>query len=102
MTQLTNVVFIQAKPGMGEALGTRLLALVEPARAEPGCINYDLHRSNDRPDLWLVYENWRDAEDLVSHMRMPYMEALLRDLPALVQGEVVLQPFTMVSAFASH
>lgn len=44
MPQLTNIAFIHAKPGSWEALGRRL-ALVEPSRQEPGCINYDLHRS---------------------------------------------------------
>jgi quinol monooxygenase YgiN len=50
--QLTLVALIRAKPDKSEELGRRLLALVEPTRKEVGCINYDVHRSNDDPSLW--------------------------------------------------
>lgn len=38
-SQLTLVAFVRAKKGMGDELGRRLSALVEPARAEPGNVN---------------------------------------------------------------
>lgn len=98
MTQITNIAFIRAKPGNSEALGRRLAALVEPSRQEPGCINYDLHRSNDDPELWCVYENWRSAEDLATHFALPHMQAFLADLPVLVEGELDLRRFSMTSA----
>ena len=44
--------------------GRRLATLVAPARVEPGNINYDLHRSNDDPDVWILYENWKACSDL--------------------------------------
>lgn len=100
MTQLTNVVFIHAKPGMTAQLGARLADLVDISRQEPGCLNYDLHQSNDDPDLWFVYENWKAPSDLDLHMHMPYMTALLGELDTLVQGDVKLQGFHMVSTAA--
>lgn len=41
--ELTLVAFLRAKPRQSEELSRRLNALVEPTRAEAGCINYDLH-----------------------------------------------------------
>lgn len=51
MSHVTNIAFIRAKAGRSDALGQRLLALVETSRREAGCINYDLHRSDPDPDL---------------------------------------------------
>ena len=47
MPQLTILAFFRAKPGRTQALGTALSALVDPTRAEPECLNYDLHQSPD-------------------------------------------------------
>ncbi|MGC3991652.1 MAG: antibiotic biosynthesis monooxygenase family protein [Chthoniobacteraceae bacterium] len=67
--QLTLLAFITAKAGQSDELGRRLSALVDPTRAEPGCINYDLHRSNDDPSVWVIYENWRTPADLDYHFQ---------------------------------
>ena len=86
MTQLTNIAFIRAQKGRGSELGNQLLKLVAPSRAEPGCIGYIVHRSNDDPDMWCVYENWRSADDLTAHFGLP-----------LVEGNLDLRSFTMVA-----
>ena len=101
MSQLTIIAFARAQADKVEELGRRMLALVEPSRNEPGCINYDLHQSNDDPAVWCVYENWRSEEDLTAHFQTPHMTAFITDVPDLVEGEVVLQRFTMRSVVAS-
>lgn len=40
-----------ARPGRSAALGARLLALVEPIRIELGGLRYDIHRSDEKPEL---------------------------------------------------
>jgi Antibiotic biosynthesis monooxygenase len=42
-------VHIEAAPGTEDELVQRLLALVAPTRAEPGCISYELFRDPERP-----------------------------------------------------
>lgn len=98
MSNVTNIAFIRAKARQSEELGRRLLDLVEPSRQEPGCINYDLHRSESDPDSWCVYENWRSADDLAAHFTLPHMQAFITRVPELVEGELDLRRFTMVSA----
>ena len=85
--QLTVVATARAKPGMEEELGKRLLALVEPSRAEEGCISYDMHQSKDDPAVWMAYENWRSEEDLARHFEMPYLKAFGQS-----KDEVLAQP----------
>lgn len=97
MMTVTNIAFIRAKSGRGDDLGDRLMELVEPSRDEAGCINYDLHRSETDPDLWCVYENWCSAEDLARHFELPHMKAFAADVPNLVDGDLDLRRFHMVS-----
>ncbi|CAN7346559.1 putative quinol monooxygenase [Mesorhizobium sp. LjRoot246] len=100
-TQLTLVAFIRAKPGQGGELGRRLWTLVEPARAEPGNINYDLHRSNDDPDVWVLYENWQAPSDLTAHFELPYMKEFIAALPEVLEGEMDLHRCAMVTTVAA-
>jgi quinol monooxygenase YgiN len=100
-TQLSLVAFLRAKPGLGDELGRRLGELVEPARAEPGNTNYDLHRLNDDPDVWVIYENWKTPSDLETHFGLPYMQAFVATLPEVLQGEMDLRRCTMVTKVAA-
>ena len=97
MTRVTNIAFIRAKSGRTEELGRRLLALVAPSRQEAGCINYDLHLSDSDPDIWCVYENWRSADDLAMHFALPHMQAFIAVVPTLVEGDLDLRRFSMIS-----
>jgi quinol monooxygenase YgiN len=99
-TQLSLIAFIRAKRGLGDELGRRLGALVVPARTEPGNINYDLHRSDNDPDVWILYENWKHASDLAAHFELPYMKAFLAVLPEVLEGEMDLWPCSMVTKIA--
>jgi quinol monooxygenase YgiN len=101
VTQLTNVVFFRAQPNQTQALGTALTALVEPTRAETGCLNYDLHQSLDDTDVWFVYENWRSAEALSVHMQSEYLLAFLKAGPGLIAGDIGLRQFAMISKKSS-
>ncbi len=97
MNILTNLAFIRAKAGRSDDLGQGLLGLVAASRAEPGCLCYEVHRSNDDADLWMVYENWRSAEDLAAHFSLPHMQAFIKDVPSLVEGELDLRSFSRLS-----
>jgi quinol monooxygenase YgiN len=66
---VTAVAIAKAKPGLEDELGRRMADLVAPTLAEPGCINYDLHRSNSDPRTWMFYENWRTQADLDAHIK---------------------------------
>jgi quinol monooxygenase YgiN len=95
--QVTLIATMKAKPGRSEELGKRLSALVEPTRAEVGCLNYDLHRSTEDDHVWMFYENWRSKADLDAHIQTPHLQALAKDLPDLTADGLKLQYFSMAS-----
>jgi quinol monooxygenase YgiN len=97
MSNFTNLAFIRAKAGRSEDLGKALLALVAPSREENACLSYVVHRSNDDPDLWMVYENWRSSGDLDGHFALPHMQTFVARLPDLIDGNLDLRSFTRLS-----
>ncbi len=62
--RITVLALVKAKEGMEETVREELLALVNPTRSEPGCINYDLHQATDEKSLFMFYENWKSMDDL--------------------------------------
>lgn len=99
--QLTLVAILQAKPGQGDELGRRLMALSGPARAENGNINYDLHRSNDDADTWIIYENWTSSAALDAHFAEDYMMDFVAKLPEVLQGDMDLRRASMMTKAAA-
>jgi quinol monooxygenase YgiN len=95
---VTVVAYLKPRPGKENDLRDVLLALVEPTRQEPGCIDYDLHRSNDDPCVFLYYENWRSKEDLDRHLTMPHLAPLFERKDELLAEEIDVKLFTMTSS----
>lgn len=59
--KVTVVATFKSKPGMEKTVKAAIEAVIAPTRAEPGCINYDLHRSADDPPR-LVEHDQRACE----------------------------------------
>ena len=85
---LTLVARMRAKSGQQARLRAELQRLVEPTRAETGCIGYDLHLSENDPALFLFYETWKSQADLDAHFETPHLQALLKILPEMLEGEM--------------
>ena len=71
----TLIAYLHAKPEKREELLKLLQSFVEPSRSEPACVDYHLHVSNDDPNLFVFYENWRTRKELDEHLRHPFLRA---------------------------
>ncbi|HUV12409.1 MAG TPA: putative quinol monooxygenase [Acidobacteriota bacterium] len=94
--QVTVLAQIKAKPGMETQLRDELLALIGPTHSEEGCINYDLHQSNEDPAHFIFYENWKTQEDLDQHLKKPYLEAFLGKADEILAEPVEIKLFTRI------
>ncbi len=74
---LTIVANIMANSDHVALVKTELLKLIEPTRAESGCINYDLHQDNDNPAHFVFYENWESRELWQTHMNSQHLQDYL-------------------------
>lgn len=68
----TVVAQVRAKPEFVEAVKRACLALVEPSRADKGCLNYHLYQSADDSTIFIFYENWESLEDIERHLEAPH------------------------------
>ncbi len=94
---LTLVAIAQAKPWKEKVLEETLLELVELTRKEAGCINYDLHRSIDKPGKFVFYENWVDQAALDHHRMMPYIVDFRPKVVDLLAGPLQIELYEMIS-----
>lgn len=74
---LISVGIVRAKSDKVGELHRRLVALLRPTRAEPGCLAYDLLQSTDDPAVFVLVERWRSARDLDLHVGTDHMTAFL-------------------------
>jgi len=74
---ITAVGICRASPGQEEELGRRMSALVAPTSEEPGCLRYDLYRSDTDPSLWVLLEAWQSQAHLDAHVETLHFRAFL-------------------------
>ncbi len=74
MSTLTVIAKLKARSGHEEQLYEELRNLVEPTRAEEGCMNYDLHRSVEEPGTFMFYENWESRPLWEQHMESLHIQ----------------------------
>jgi quinol monooxygenase YgiN len=87
---ISVVATIRAKAGKENIVKQELLRLVEPSRAEAGCLNYDLHQGLEDPALFIFYENWQDLAALERHREQPHLAASQKTLEGCVESRQVL------------
>ncbi|MCC7498629.1 MAG: antibiotic biosynthesis monooxygenase [Bryobacterales bacterium] len=94
---LTVVAEFQAKEGKETEARAALLALVEPTRAENGCVQYDLHTMNDRPGHFLFYELWNSRAELDRHAASAHLTMLGAKIPNLFVAPPRVDLFTRIA-----
>ena len=80
------VVRMRALPGRGAELGEVLAALVEPTRAEDGCLAYDLLDVEGEEGSFVFVEAWRDPAALEAHGASAHIQAARARYPELLDG----------------
>lgn len=87
--QLTIIARILAKEEKRELVKSELLKLIEPTRAEEGCINYDLHQDEKNPNLFLFHENWANEVLLEKHRNSAHLAAYVKATEGAMEEFVV-------------
>lgn len=95
--KVTVLAKFKAKKGLEEKTKQAIMACVAPTRAEPACINYDLHVSSDDPGTFLLYENWVSKELLEQHLQMPYLIKLKGQAGELLSEPISITLWEMIS-----
>lgn len=82
-TDLHVVAIIEGKPGSAEAIKAVVKPCIEATRKEEGCLKYDLHQDETRPDHFIFVEHWASKHILDKHGKAPHLQALVDGLADL-------------------
>ena len=83
---LSVVATITTKAEFRGEVRQALIAILAPSRAEPGCLQYDLHTDRNDPDRLVMIERWQDDAALDRHLATPHFAALGAALDGKVTG----------------
>ena len=76
MTVILAVTWI-ANEGEADTVAELLQQMVPPSRAEPGCLQYDVHRDDEDPNRFFIYERYVDDAALEAHGASPHFQELV-------------------------
>ncbi len=75
MSRRAIVANIQAHPDQIAWVQAALEKLILTTRAEPGCLQYDLHQDDDNPAHFMFFKKWESREAWQTHMKAPHLAA---------------------------
>lgn len=86
MGQKVHVVasFTVKQDCLSEFLNKATSLLVEPGRADAGCLQYELCQSSEDPCHCAMIEQWRSMDDLNTHLQADYIPPALDALRSMV------------------
>lgn len=96
MATLRVVANLKSHDETAAELRSLLEGLVEPTRAEPKCISYELLERLDDPTEFTFVEEWQDEAALDSHFETPHIVAALERMPELLAAELDLRKYLLV------
>lgn len=94
MTDEVKVVAIlTARPDAADRLRELLDGMLEPSRAEPGNLRYDLWQDRTQSGRFFLDELYRDADAVAAHRATPHFQNYLARIGELAEREAyVLDP----------
>lgn len=84
------------KEGKSEELIKIYEEMVALTRKEDGCIAYGLYRNQSNPGLFVVIEEWRDAESLDRHLGTEHVKTLVPKLNELTETKYDIEKYDTV------
>ena len=95
--ECTLIAYLYAKPEMREELLKILHSFIKSTRKEPGCVDYHLHVSDNDPDLFIFYENWRTRRELKEHQQTAILANFWSRRLDFLQKDIEIKFLTMLS-----
>jgi len=75
-------------PGKEQQLRDELLLVLEPTRAEPGCIRIHLYEALREPLVFYIHSEWVDEAAFDAHAKLPHVTRFLALVGELVTHRV--------------
>lgn len=97
MKRIAVVAKVKGFTGKEDQLKTELLKLVEPSRADAGCLLYELHQDPEEPIVFMFYERWESRKALDEHLGQPHVAAFVKNAGELLDGPLDVKILEILS-----
>jgi quinol monooxygenase YgiN len=95
----TFVVKFKIKAGKAAAFEQAFREMSAGVREhEPGNIYYELYRTNDEPQTYVVLEHYKDAAAVAAHGKSPHAQKLIAALRDMLDGPPQAQRLVFVTS----
>ncbi len=94
---LKVVAHLTAKPDKIEETRAALLALIEPTRAEDGCLVYELAQNNGDPTDFTFIEEWTTDAALDAHLESEHLRSFQSKAAELLAASPDIRRYTLVA-----
>src|SRR5688500_7082787 len=75
---------LRCDPKDEERVRELILQFVLPARAEPGCLYYDLYQKVDDPNAFFILDGWANQAAVESHATNAHVAEVMKELGPLL------------------
>ena len=90
------IATLTARPDTIDATRDALASLIEPTRAEAGCLGYTLTQSVADPAVFRTVEQWESQDAADAHMTTPHVGAALAAAGSLLGAAPDIQSYTPI------
>lgn len=87
---------VEATPGFSQHVETALRKMISPARAEAGCLRYELFRSADDVNIFHLLEVYVDEAALACHSRSSHFLDLAHSIKNAVAKEITIKKLVSI------
>ena len=94
---LRVVAHLISKPDSIDETREVLLGLIEPTRAEDGCITYELHQNTANPTDFTFIEEWTDDASLDAHLESAHLAAAREKLGDLLAEPADIRRYRLIA-----
>ncbi|KAF2072842.1 hypothetical protein CYY_005853 [Polysphondylium violaceum] len=74
------IATVVAKKESIEKVKEIIEGMIEPTRAEKGCVQYDLLQSDENSAVFVLVERWETSQDLDAHKSTPRFAQMINQL----------------------
>ena len=94
---LRVVAHLTAKPDKIEETRQALVGLIDPTRAENGCIRYELMQNNSDATDFTFVEEWSGEEALDSHLQTEHIKLVVSKGEELLAAPPDIRRYTLLA-----
>ena len=85
------LVEFKVKAGMEKEFEAAFPPALTGTRKEPGCVAYYLNRDTEHPNVYMMYEQFKNVDAILAHMKEKHTQTLLKTVGPMTEGNPTIK-----------